>query len=401
MFRVTRDRVSNLILIFVILLMPYSLISILIGIPFNAVIMTGIAYFLPLCILLALKDNTNLLSRRVLYVSITIYVVVGILQSLSLLVWTEQFMRYLIPRFYGGPIFLEGRGVTFLAQEPSGAAFITMLMLATGIYFFLINKITKRALILVVISALAMLLMNRSGTIFLLLFSFLCFFLMMLFWYSTRRMKVKIITSAFLSIPLIVALSKYVIESYTSSAKFLSLLARVIELIPSNSFFTFNTIAVLSGGRFVTVFMGYASLFYNNVGIGHGIASYTTYYDKLSSWLGITWSNFNISATFRSGEEHKPNAYGAQIAMDMGIIGLFIIVLIVFFCWIQRGKKSFWGQESPIRKALLFAIFLESIFIIFFRSTTTMPAAWVMLAYVYDYIKTSITRENAINTVKG
>ncbi|MBI4653432.1 MAG: hypothetical protein HY752_00295 [Nitrospirae bacterium] len=322
----------------------------------------------------------------------------GTLQTFGLLVWAQSYIQLIIPRFSGSPFGLGGRGVSFLAQEPSGAGFIVTLMLATGAYFYMINKISGKVFSMITIAVLTMLFMNKSGTTFLLLFIFFSVLLFMLFWYSSLAKKIKAFFMTMPIVPIFVIVTIITLNYYTDTVKFVALLNKLINLVESESIFSYGGIASLSGGRFITVAMGYASLYYG-FGMGHGIASYQDMYSKLSTLLNLNWYRYSISQRFASGEEQKPNAYGAIITLDMGVIGLGLLILIVYHCWRSRDKVKYWGQETILRKSLLVSIFSTAIFIIFFRSTTTMPVAWVMLAYVHDFIRREIKAAEVKNSI--
>ena len=390
-FGVNKDTVSSLVMIFLLLLASAAAVSFLIGRAPGSVVMLSGAYALPLFILLALKDNTHLLSVRVLYASLLLYLLVGILQSFSLLVWAEPYVKHWIPRFYGAPVGLAGRGVTFLAHEPSGAGFIITLMMATASYFYVLDKISGRALATVILTVLAMLVMNKSGTAFLLLLIFFSVFLLTMFWYGSTASKTK---TLFLVLPiasLTALVAMLVIRDYAGSARYILLLHKLVDFASSAKLSTYAGLAEVTGGRFLSVFMGYASLI-DGFGLGHGIAAYQLEYARLSSLLDIHWAEYSIARLFVMGQAQKPNAYAAQIALDLGVAGFLIIVLIVLFCWRQRGKRGFWSGERRFNKSLIVAVFATATFIIFVRSTTTMPIAWVMLAYVHDFIKSGIRR---------
>jgi hypothetical protein len=194
---------------------------------------------------------------------------------------------------------------------------------------------------------------------------------------------------------LTVLVAMVVISEYAESARFIFLLRKLVDMVKSEDFLSLASLAVLSGGRFLTVLMGYNSLS-DGFGLGHGIAAYQEEYSRLSVLANLDWAQYSISEAYTSGDVHKPNAYGAQIALDMGVVGLVTVILIVFFCWRQKGKQGLGRSGGRLGQSLMTAVFFTAALIIFFRSTTAMPVSWVMLAFVHDFIKNGIHRKKAL-----
>ncbi|HBD0119200.1 TPA: hypothetical protein KFU06_004495, partial [Escherichia coli] len=86
---------------------------------------------------------------------------------------------------------------------------------------------------------------------------------------------------------------------------------------------------------------------------------------------------FNTNAisflTSQDVEYLKPNAYGAQISLDAGILGLVIVIIftVCVFLKIDTTTKT---------QCFFSSLLALSIFQILFFSTTTITAPWMTLA---------------------
>jgi hypothetical protein len=118
-------------------------------------------------------------------------------------------------------------------------------------------------------------------------------------------------------------------------------------------------------------------------GLGYGVSSYQQEFIRISDLIGIDWVNYSfLSASERYAETYKPDSYGAQLAMDAGILGiLFILLLFVWRSRLNEVDKEILNDANYFSSRV--ATFIVAGFMILFFGTTTLPAPWLMLVYVY------------------
>ncbi|EKD4358631.1 hypothetical protein ORO86_004880, partial [Escherichia coli] len=134
--------------------------------------------------------------------------------------------------------------------------------------------------------------------------------------------------------------------------------------------FTLNDLQYFGSIRLISVIAGYAGAFIEplGAGIGNGGNEIFQIMDKIG---------FNTNAisflTSQDVEYLKPNAYGAQISLDAGILGLVIVIIftVCVFLKIDTTTKT---------QCFFSSLLALSIFQILFFSTTTITAPWMTLA---------------------
>jgi hypothetical protein len=338
---------------------------------------------LPLFLFLALKDNIHLLSAKVFKNAVFIYLLIGLLQHFNLFSDIAQYLVKIIPDYRTESIG-GGRGVAFLSHEPSASGQIIFLMMLTSFFFYFTNKISKNNIYVLILVFLLMLLINKSGTLFFLILIYLIVYLSIFFADGSISRKVCIIFSIVAISPIIIILAKYFGKVYMEEVRFVLLLNRFFQFLWSESLFSYQNLILFGGKRFLTVCVGYVSLF-DQYGFGHGVASYLLDFNRLSEFARVFWLQYMALGDERYIEVLKPDSYGAQISMDSGILGLSILILLVIKIWQKDSAFHFPGNINMQRgeNSYRSALFLTALFMIFFRSTTTLPVPWVMLAYVY------------------
>lgn len=380
-WRVKKDNISFLSVLLVMIICVYGCFSVFRGIAFVQVLLLATGYMFPVFIFLVLKDNFHYLSKKILFVSIILYAFVGILQQFRLLVWTEPFMSLVISHFKGGP-FGGGRGVLFLASEPSYAAVIIFFMFATAVFFYHTHKITKKELFFLFTVIFIMLLINKSASGVILFLLYLLFYYSAILFYGSAFKKTLFFFMMFLFVILLPLVTNIFVQ-YTSSARYIYILSIVLKNIGNiPNLFSLETLSMIGGKRFLTVIVGYMSIadFY---GLGHGVSSYLFDFSRLRSLFSMEFYGFSTMQDYeRIAEVFKPDSYGAQIAMDTGIIGLLILFVFLFVVWQNRIKI-----KSSIVSKSVFAFYLVALYMILFNSSTSLPVPWVIFAYVYYFKK--------------
>jgi len=388
LFGIKRDRITMICILFTMCIISYSFISIVRGINIFEIFMLMLAYMLPLVIFLCLRENLHLLSKKTYSAILIIYLSIGLLQYFGLFHFGKHFLEMFIPRASVEQLGGGARGVTFLSPEPSYGGMLILLVILTGICLYLLNKISIFYLYIVFIASTIMLLMNKSATGFFLVLIFLMTYFISKFLF--KSIVYKFLFFLFLCIFLVLFFNNidYLIKTYSSKVRFIAIFGIIKNIIVSKNFFSYYALSLLTAERLLTVIVGYISLF-DGFGLGHGIASYLIDSNRLSEFAGVYWPEYrHLGEDQMYAEIIKPGAYGAQVAMDMGIIGLLILFLLVFSIW--RSVDLSCLKNFKNGNFICIALFIIGVFMVFFYSTTALPVPWVILAYFY-YLGTSFS----------
>jgi hypothetical protein len=381
LFGVKKDRVCVTVLLLVVAVLGYLMIGMARGVSIVQAVYLTVGYLMPLWLFLALRDNSRLLSVKVYLAAVGIYLIVGALQYFELLVWSEPHLGPVFPNISSPP--KEPRGVNFVATEPAHAGTIIVLMLVTGLYFYQTGQLSRRGINWIAVAVAIMFFLNRSGTVLVLLSLFVLAYACM-----SAMYRPVLVNARLLAIILAVVIALWggidtLIETYRGSAKYVWMLG-VLNETPWDELWQYESVGLLAGKRFLTVVVGYLSLS-DQMGIGHGIGSYHVDFMRLSEAIGIYWLDFNFLADGeRYAESFKPDSYGSSLALDTGIIGLAILLILLACIWRDRGSKTLGEQslESRTVGPLRGAILVVAVFMILIYTTTTLPVPWVLLAYV-------------------
>lgn len=390
LYGVKKNLINYLCFILIFIILFYSLISVLSGIQYISVALQVVAYTSSILIFIVLKDNLRTISKKVLIVAFSLYIITGILQELNVFGYVIYYLRlnFLIPRISGG-VFGGSRGVSFLSPEPSHSARIIFQMLAT-ILLFRINwlrikaknwQVSKKEFILYIVSVIFMLTINRSGTGILVLFIFSIAYGCGKLVSIIRKPKLKSwiwFVSTLSLVILLTALLVILSKNYYDQFRFLGL----INLLTESDFWNLELprfLALLGGKRFLTVIIGYNSLL-NNFGLGHGVASYKIQFSYLAEFANIDLASIKtLPESVRIADSLKPDSYASSLAMDTGLIGLTMIIVLLIVCYFQN--KSSLELPDYVHHCR-FALYAVAVFMILFYSSSAFPVPWVILAYV-------------------
>lgn len=360
----------------------FSGVMIIRGGPIMPVGLQCIAYILPLVTFLALRDHTAQLSVRVFYAALGIHTAVGLLQAANLLGWAAPLFQVLVGRFHSAAIGGD-RGVALLTPEPAYGGTMIVLIAATAIYFAHAGRISRRACWYLAGVTGLLLAINKSGTGFALIMMMGMGYLMASFWKLPLQTKLLRIAGGMIGAIGLLWLINTLIDEYAASTRILMIFRVMRDLLFQASDVSEATLAAIAGKRFLTVWIGYVAM-WDNYGLGRGIASYILDFWDVSTNAGIYWvDNVQLAQTERVFDYLKPDAYGASLAMDTGLLGFGLLVLLVYYVtrlpvrWraaALQTKNNHWKLRSAILWAALFMIFLNC--------TTALPVPWVMLAYL-------------------
>lgn len=363
---------SLFILIFFLALLP----SLVLGISVKAV--NGVSYLFYLigpAIFCYFYKYFYLLTRSHLKFFIVIFFIISLLQALSpetINSIINPYFEMLIKRarfgFYG-----DMRGVGILYSEPAHAAkyifVLTVLLISfklTPFFFSELNSGETKSSFWLALMLFICILLNKSaslyGTYVLLMFFYLFFYVI-----KPTPIRLIIILS---SIPVLAGLIYIgaLLELYTYLPERLASLVSSYNSVKDN--FTLNDLQYFGSIRLISVIAGYAGPFIQPLGVGIGNGGTEIF--NIMQVVGFDLNSINF-LTKQDVEFLKPNAYGAQIAIEAGVLGLLaIIVFLIYFIFCIRVKTKI--------ECFYSSLLALSLFQILFFSTTTVTAPWMTLA---------------------
>jgi hypothetical protein len=373
------DNSARMLLGFLVVLLGYTLVAVVLGFSFSAIIQ-NFAYLMPILTYTALKDNLDRVSGRAILACIKIYLVTGILQTVGILGPIASALHFdaLIPGFSGTSLG-SVRGVTFVASEPSYASYIIFEMLAVALCFYHRGVLTSKQMRFAAYAVGAMVLMNKSSTGMVLMLTFAAGYGLHLFMLIEPKRRTRLFLSGLATTIIGVPLLIFLVALLADKVRFLETL-RVLTSVELWQAGWQNALALIGGKRFVTVYVGYASMFVN-AGFGHGIGSYQSVFSEVSKQVGVDFSTLTaLMEGERNATALKPDAYGAAIALDTGWMGL--VALGLFLRSVIRGRRGALPADTKVA-AIRSGLFVAAVFQILMDTPTSIPVAWVVLALVY------------------
>ncbi|WP_193016644.1 hypothetical protein [Proteus sp. FME41] len=357
------------VLFFFIILLPSLIYGIKNGLS-NAA--TYFMYMIGPAIFCYFYKNFDLLSTKQIKFYIYIFIYFSIIQTLS-----PEFINNLINPYFELLIkrarfgtYGDMRGVGILYSEPAHAAkyiflicvFIISYRLTPHIYTKNSNFKTNFLIVLIFICII----LNKSASLY---FMFLLLLVIFLFFYFFRISSSKIIISSLI----LIILPLYIWLSYTFNIGVI-LPTRISSLIDSfwmvKDRFTLNDIQYFGSIRLISVISGYVGGIIEPMGVGIGNGGKEIF--LIMNQVGFDTNSITFLTT-QNVEFLKPNSYGAQIALESGLLGLILIIILSTYCLCQIKVNS-------NTNCFYSSVLVISIFQILFFSTTTVTAPWLMLA---------------------
>lgn len=381
LFGLRKNGFSILILFMVLLLFCYSLVSYSRGIASGTIIMALVSYCAPLFIFLGLVKRTELLSPKILIASILIYLFVGVLQSMGHLEF--------IAGYFNRASWLsdnEGRGVPFLTPEPANAGWMLALMWASTYFFYLRGDYSQKTFLVLVFLVLWMVFLNKSATIMMMLIIFWGAYFMLKLLRTSPIKSLFLILFLFLMFKISMTLLPFLVIKFGDKIRFLGIFKYALEESMLGQTFHldfYNALVFLGGKRFLTVIIGFVSL-WDGMGLGHGLAGYVLDFERLSRLAGVNWVSYlalDLGSTY--AEWLKPDSYASALALDTGLLGVILIILLLCYVWFCKEREGInkW-RKTPAFGLFRFALFALAAFMILFNSTAALPVPWVILAYI-------------------
>lgn len=269
---------------------------------------------------------------------------IAIIQSFEVLDFIFEPIRLFIPIGKSSSL-LSYRGVSLLSPEPSNAAFI----IATLLWFWRLQN--EKPQLLYLLALIILVITNRSGTMLLLLFPYIvtrinikkgAYYLFVLFFLYNFLGKVEI--------------------------RFIDIIENLVHIITSGLWRNTEYWYLISGPRFVEVYIAYLEALRNPFGLG--IGSIEMEYTEIIRNSGVSMGNYwdgMVEKNFFNNS--RPNSYLSYLALTLGIIPA-IIVLINASIIVLKAEKS------------LQVFGLWAIILLLFRGTITMPYPWIILGSI-------------------
>ena len=266
------------------------------------------------------------------------------------------------------------RGLSYAAPEQSNAAFIIFLLLCLfQIFKFLKYKLSKSWEIILIILAI----FNKSGTMFLFLSIYFYFFYVL----NNKKLRKNVIIFSLSFLFFILIWFRVSLLTDFQNNRMLQVADRFTELVYSGGIYSSENWFLISGPRFAEVATGYKSIIHNIFGFGVGSVEngFSDIISTVKIDFGGYWNKKLIDGFF---DNSKPNSYLSYLSCSSGVLGLILILAFKVYLY-KRIRRI---NEIDHYK-LCNSIFWISTFIIAFRSTATIPIAWILLALIFKINK--------------
>ncbi len=326
---------------------------------FNA----SIAFFL---IMRIDQRNINILLKILSY-SLIVFILIGITQFFFSEI--NLILKYLVPRlsiYETDMLLLQGKGVPALATEPSRNAYEIIILLTL---FHVINKSKlQNRLIIDFVILIYIIYINKSAM-------GIGFFIVYLITYFQLIKNIKFI--------------KFFIFLFISSIVVSLISFEIIETRGTNLLFNISNsltferlqqlILVDAGFRFPSVFSSYLNFSYFGYGVGNWADGMVEGLEKFPYLYNST--NPNNYFLWACGGSPCPlpvraSSYFASIVLEIGIIGAFLIILLMVNC-LKEMKMT----EGDLEKRNVSILnFVPIIFSLLFIGDAGNPIPFVCLA---------------------
>jgi hypothetical protein len=283
-----------------------------------------------------------------------LFILIGIFQTIGIINFLEPIFKFIVPRSSTQSLVeMGGRGVTLLSSEPSRAAYEIIFIYATWSY---INRFIKYQYIFDFFFLIFILLIIRSseGIVLLLIYLIAKYGIKFIFTVSVLGL----------------FLASTLLEFQVRSVSFLYSL-----FIQSSFLDIYYLILNQSGFRLISLIASYRYAFFHPFGGGIGLWENTSIIA-----LNETQINPNLMYYFEGGYTAiRPISFLSSIALDMGVIGLFLIyyTLRPLFILLKNVKDP------------MFCFIVLFLFGIFFSGSIGNPVPWICMAICYKYYKNS------------
>lgn len=265
-----------------------------------------------------LKFGLQRISIKLLYSIIFFHIIVGISQFFDFAL-INSFVSILIPRTETLIDNISGRGVPFLATEPSEALQYILLPL---FLLSLKKKNLNTNALLIFFTIFITTLLSASGTSFLtffIFFIFITFFLLKIFKFT--------LLSAFVLFFLLNFDILNLLNLFDSENRALSI---AIQILSSDPYYLVDLISQISGFRFALDYASFISFLYFQPAYGVGSWTVNSLYSLSQSGIDV---NYFADFMYLDIVPLKPVSVPGILILEFGLIGLFFVIfMIIKFC---------------------------------------------------------------------
>lgn len=389
-----RIRITQLTLPFllmIVLLTIYIVVSVFLYPEIAvSVVVNGASYIAPVVLFVALQDKTNMLTPRPLMIAMGIWTAVGVIQAFpvpeAIKAGMQALGRMMLERFVSGPSS-ETRGYSLLASEPSLSA-PTIILMGLSIYFFRRQGKISRATSLVGYAMVAfMFVLNRSGTIGVMLISILLALGIHAFFKASGVRRA--VTAASIAVVLVGSYYWIINAKVGQDNRTLDVAQRGLTFATdyaegANKIDPMMLLVTIGNQRIIPQVLAFGSVF-QNYGFGHGIACWSVpaVWNSVQDYVGVHYSDYAkvLPGYVDVRTQDKPQSYAALIASDMGFLGLLVfgwMMAVVFFY-----RRTIFTPDGDNRLLYL----LPGLLWLVAMMTSTMPAPWIMLVYSLHIVR--------------
>lgn len=323
--------------------------------------------------------NLDILRLAVFKITVYIYIGFGVVEVSPLKQKIFPLLNTIIPLYRpkeASSIF-GFRGLSYVAPEPSNAAFILILLLFLFQIFNLQNKgISKVWEVVLIVMAV----LNKSGTMLL----FLGFYLILFYLFPSKKIK-KLWIIIFPVIFSIIAMwLKLSTDNDFNNNRMLQIADRATELTLSGEIFESDNWFLISGPRFAEVATGYKASVLNF--FGTGIGSIEQNFTDIIRLVGIDFGSYwNMQLDRGFFDSSKPNSYLSFLGCSSGYFGVVMILALLLMIY-----KRITNFELRKYRIIGLNLFWMSCLMLLFRSTATIPTPWIFLALIFELQKIEI-----------
>jgi hypothetical protein len=97
--------------------------------------------------------------------------------------------------------------------------------------------------------------------------------------------------------------------------------------------------------------------------------------------VGVYPSRLPLRAPEQIFTGMKPNSYASALALDTGVLGLFMLLVFLSLFFVFRKK----GKLLPMLSGVRWAMVITAVFHILLNDLITIPTPWLILGYVWAF----------------
>ena len=296
-----------------------------------------------------IKFGLQNISIKLLYLIIFFHIIVGFSQFFEISIINNA-VSILIPRTETLIDNISGRGVPFLATEPSEALQYILLPL---FLLSLKNKNSNFNSSLIFFTVLITTLLSTSGTSFLTFFIFFIFII----YFLLKPFKF-ILLSAFIAVFLLNFDFLNFLNLFDSDNRALSI---AIQILSTDPYYLVDLVSQISGFRFALDYASFTSFFYFQPAYGVGSWTVNSLYSLSQSGIDI---NYFADFMYLDIVPLKPVSVPGILILEFGLVGLLFVIFLIIksYRFILIFFKSL--NFNNLSKTLLIVAILKIFFLV-------------------------------------